>query len=157
MAKQAIMETTKGTIHLELFDQDCPGVVGNFEKLASEGFYDGLTFHRVIPDFMVQGGCPEGTGTGGPGYNVDCEIVPVHKHTKGALSMAHSGSCKHDKSTGEKQSGECSNGSQFFITHLPTAHLDGVHTVFGRVTEGQDIVDSIEQGDKMTSVKVASP
>ncbi len=93
MAKQAIMETTKGTIHLELFDQDCPGVVGNFEKLASEGFYDGLAFHRVIPDFMVQGGCPEGTGTGGPGYNVDCEIVPVHKHTKGALSMAHAGTC----------------------------------------------------------------
>ena len=155
MAKQATMETNKGTIKLELFDEDCPKIVGNFEKLVKDGYYDGLKFHRVISDFMVQGGCPQGTGTGGPGYTVDCEIVPSRKHGKGAFSMAHTGQCRHDPETGEKTGGECTNGSQFFITHLPTPHLDGVHTVFGQVVEGQDIVDQICKGDEMTKVEVS--
>lgn len=155
MTKHATMETSKGTIKLELFDGDCPKVVANFVKLAEEKYYDGLKFHRVINDFMVQGGCPKGTGTGGPGWSVDCEIVPSRKHGQGSLSMAHSGQCSHDPETGEKQGGECTNGSQFFITHVPTPHLDGVHTVFGQVTEGQDVVDQITQGDEMTTVMIS--
>ena len=155
MSKHAIMETNKGTIKLELFDEDCPKIVGNFEKLVKDGYYDGLKFHRVISDFMVQGGCPQGTGTGGPGYNVDCEIVPSRKHGQGSFSMAHTGQCSHDPETGKKLGGECTNGSQFFITHLPTPHLDGVHTVFGQVVEGQDVVDQICQGDEMTKVEVS--
>ena len=155
MAKHAIMETSKGTIKLELFDGDCPGIVGNFEKLVKDGYYDGLKFHRVISDFMVQGGCPQGTGTGGPGYSVDCEIVPSRKHGQGAFSMAHTGQCSHDPETGKKLGGECTNGSQFFITHCETPHLDGVHTVFGQVVEGQDIVDKICQGDEMSKVEVS--
>ena len=135
---QAIMETSKGAIHLELFDKDAPGTVKNFVTLAKKGFYDGKNFHRVIKNFMIQGGCPNGTGTGGPGYNIKCEINS-QKHTPGTLSMAHAG-----KDTG---------GSQFFITHVATPHLDGVHTVFGR-TADMAVVNAIAQGDKITSVKI---
>ena len=135
---KAIMETSKGTINLELFENDAPNTVKNFSDLAKTGYYDGLTFHRVIANFMIQGGCPDGTGSGGPGYKIDCEINP-QKHTPGTLSMAHAG-----PNTG---------GSQFFITHTATPHLDGVHTVFGR-TEDMDIVNSIEMGDTITSVTI---
>ena len=135
---KAIMETSKGTINLELFDADAPGTVKNFTDLAKKGFYNGLNFHRVISDFMIQGGCPTGTGTGGPGYKIKCEINK-QKHTPGTLSMAHAG-----KDTG---------GSQFFITHTSTPHLDGVHTVFGR-TADMAVVNKIEKGDKITSVKI---
>ncbi len=135
---QAIMETSKGTIHLDLFEKDAPGTVANFTKLAKSGFYDGLTFHRVIKNFMIQGGCPTGTGTGGPGYKIKCEIN-TQKHTPGTLSMAHAG-----KDTG---------GSQFFITHTATPHLDGVHTVFGR-TNDMAVVNAIQQNDKITSLKI---
>lgn len=159
MAKTATIETNRGTIHVNLFDKECPGTVANFEKLASQGFYDGQKWHRVISDFMIQGGDPYSktgagpVGTGGPGYKIDCELNPSLKHGKGVLSMAHAGTCKHDKA-GNKVSGACSNGSQFFITHTPTPHLDGVHTVFGQVTEGQNVVDSIKQGDEIRSIKV---
>ena len=135
---RAIMETEKGTIHLELFDQDAPKTVENFVTLANKGFYDDLTFHRVIPNFMIQGGCPLGTGTGGPGYKIKCEIND-NKHEAGTLSMAHAG-----RDTG---------GSQFFICHAPQAHLDGVHTTFGK-TEDMDVVNSIRAGDKILSVKI---
>lgn len=135
---RAIMETDKGTINLELFDQDAPKTVENFVSLANKGFYDGLSFHRVIPNFMIQGGCPLGTGTGGPGYKIDCEING-NKHEAGTLSMAHAG-----KNTG---------GSQFFICHAPQAHLDGVHTTFGK-TENMDVVNAIEKGDKIISLKI---
>lgn len=138
--KTAKIETAHGTLTIELFEKDAPGTVANFEKLSKEGFYDGLTFHRVIPNFMIQGGCPNGTGTGGPGYKIPCEIND-NKHLRGTLSMAHAG-----PNTG---------GSQFFICHDPQPHLDGVHTVFGRVTEGVDIVDKVRQGDKMTKVTVS--
>jgi peptidyl-prolyl cis-trans isomerase B (cyclophilin B) len=132
------METDKGTITLEMFDDDAPGTVQNFVDLANNGFYDGLNFHRVIPNFMVQGGCPKGNGTGGPGYTIKCEINP-NKHEAGSLSMAHRG-----PDTG---------GSQFFICHSPQPHLDGVHTVFGK-TEDMDVVNAIRQGDKIVSVKI---
>lgn len=138
--KKAIIETDKGTIVLELFEKDAPNTVANFVKLIHEGFYDGLKFHRVISNFMIQGGCPIGNGTGGPGYKIKCEINP-RKHLKGTLSMAHAG-----KDTG---------GSQFFITHSPQPHLDGVHTVFGQVIEGMDVVNKIKQGDVMKKVTVA--
>ncbi len=135
---RAIMETAKGTINLELFDQDAPNTVANFVKLSKDGFYDDLNFHRVIPNFMVQGGCPQGTGTGGPGYKIDCEIND-NKHQAGSLSMAHAG-----KNTG---------GSQFFICHEAQSHLDGIHTVFGK-TEDMDVVNAIEKGDKIVSVTI---
>ncbi|MDB9528902.1 peptidylprolyl isomerase [Oscillatoria sp. CS-180] len=135
---RAIMETDKGTINLELFDADAPNTVKNFVDLSQAGFYDGLKFHRVIPNFMIQGGCPKGTGTGGPGYTIKCEIND-NKHVAGSLSMAHRG-----PDTG---------GSQFFICHEPQPHLDGVHTVFGK-TEDMDVVNSIKQGDKINSVKI---
>jgi cyclophilin family peptidyl-prolyl cis-trans isomerase len=126
----AKMNTTHGTIALELFDDDAPETVGNFKKLASDGFYDGIIFHRVIPDFMIQGGCPEGTGTGGPGYTFKDEIND-HKVVRGALAMANAG--------------PDTNGSQFFIVTTDAAPwLDGKHTVFGRVADGMDAVDSIE-------------
>jgi len=137
--KKAIIETDKGNIEIALFDKEAPNTVKNFEKLANSGFYNGLKFHRVIPNFMIQGGDPKGDGTGGPGYTIKCEINP-RKHTAGALSMAHAG-----KDTG---------GSQFFITHAPQPHLDGKHTVFGQVEKGQDVVNKIKQGDKMKKVKV---
>ncbi len=140
--KTATIETDKGTIKLELHDDKTPKTVGNFEKLAADGFYDGLTFHRVIEDFMVQAGCPKGTGTGGPGYQFEDEFHPELKHDgPGVLSMANAG--------------PNTNGSQFFITHVPCPHLDGKHSVFGRVIEGQDVVDSIRQGDKMNKVTVS--
>lgn len=141
--KKATIKTEKGDIELELFAEQAPKTVANFEKLANDGFYDGLTFHRVIEDFMIQGGCPEGTGTGGPGYTFEDEIVPELKHdSPGVLSMANSG--------------PNTNGSQFFITHVPTAWLDGKHTVFGKVLgDGQSVVDAIEGGDKMEKVVVS--
>ena len=135
---RAIMETDKGTINLELFDQDAPNTVANFVKLSKDGFYDDLNFHRVIPNFMVQGGCPHGTGTGGPGYKINCDINP-NKHEAGSLSMAHAG-----KNTG---------GSQFFICHESQPHLDGIHTVFGK-TEDMDVVNAIAKGDKIKSVTI---
>src|SRR5438270_8255506 len=126
----AKMNTTQGTISLELFDEEAPKTVANFRKLADEHFYDGIIFHRVIPDFMIQGGCPKGTGTGGPGYTFEDEINH-HKIVRGALAMANAG--------------PNTNGSQFFIVTAPAAPwLDGKHTVFGRVTDGMDAVDSIE-------------
>lgn len=137
---KAIMETDKGTINLDLFDQDAPKTVQNFVDLANKGFYDGLSFHRVIPNFMIQGGCPKGTGTGGPGYTIKCEINN-NKHQAGTLSMAHAG-----RDTG---------GSQFFICHAPQPHLDGVHTTFGQ-TQDMDVVNAIRQGDKILSVKIAA-
>jgi peptidyl-prolyl cis-trans isomerase B (cyclophilin B) len=128
-------------ILIEFFPEEAPGTVANFEKLANEGFYNGLTFHRVIPGFVAQGGCPSGTGTGGPGYSIKCETAGnPHKHVAGSLSMAHAG-----KDTG---------GSQFFIVHEPQPHLNGVHTVFGQVTEGMDSVLRIRQNDVMKEVKV---
>lgn len=140
--KTAKIETAHGTMTLELYDKEAPGTVANFEKLANDHFYDGLTFHRVIPDFMIQGGCPNGTGTGGPGYKIPCETAGnPHKHLRGTLSMAHAG-----KDTG---------GSQFFICHSPQPHLDGKHTVFGRVTDGVEIVDKVRGGDKMLKVTVS--
>lgn len=149
-----IIETSGGEIRFELFLDKTPKTVESFSKLAAKGFYDGLTFHRVVPDFVIQGGCPDGTGRGGPGYKFDCEIVPGLKHGRGALSMAHSGQCKHDPKTGSKISGFCTNGSQFFITHRATPHLDGVHTVFGKVTAGQEVVDAVKQGDKILSIRI---
>jgi len=159
--KTATIVTSRGTITLKLFDQECPGTVLNFENLANSKFYDGQKWHRVIKDFMIQGGDPlsskggPAVGTGGPGYKIECEIRPKLKHGKGALSMAHSGSCEHDPATGRKLSGICSNGSQFFITHGPTPHLDGIHTVFGQVTSGQDVVEAIKQNDEIVSIRVA--
>tara|TARA_B100001765_G_scaffold199935_1_gene152272 strand:+ start:208 stop:636 length:429 start_codon:yes stop_codon:yes gene_type:complete len=136
--KKAIMKTEKGDIHIEFFDEDAPSTVKNFKNLIQDGFYDGLNFHRVIPNFVIQGGCPNGTGTGGPGYHIPCEIN-TQKHLAGSLSMAHAG-----KDTG---------GSQFFICHSPQPHLDGVHTVFGQ-TSDMDVVNSIEPGDTIISVSV---
>ena len=153
MAKQVTFETNKGTIVAELYEKEAPGTVSNFEKLANSGFYDGVKFHRVIPDFVVQGGDPYSkggehakgpVGTGGPGWTIKCETKGnPHKHEKGSLSMAHAG-----KDTG---------GSQFFIvlSEANTKHLNGVHTVFGKVTEGIDVVDQIRQNDSMTKVRVA--
>ncbi len=139
--KVATFETDKGTIKVELFDEQTPKTVGNFESLCEKKFYDGLTFHRVIADFMIQGGCPEGTGRGGPGYKFEDEFDPALKHDgPGVLSMANAG--------------PNTNGSQFFITHVACPHLDGKHSVFGKVIEGQDVVDSIQQGDKMNTVTV---
>jgi len=140
--KTATITTGKGTIRIRLHDDKAPQTCANFEKLAGEGFYDGLTFHRVIADFMVQGGCPEGTGFGGPGYRFDDEFHPDLKHDgPGVLSMANSG--------------PNTNGSQFFITHVATPHLDGKHTVFGHVVEGQDVVDGIRKGDVMEKVTIS--
>lgn len=130
-----------GQVKILLHHNEAPGTVANFEKLANEGFYNGLTFHRVIPGFVAQGGCPHGTGTGGPGYTIKCETAGnPHKHERGVLAMAHAG-----KNTG---------GSQFYITYDAFPHLDGVHTVFGKVVEGMEHVDKVKQGDKMTEVKV---
>ncbi len=145
--KTAVFETARGTIELELFAEEAPNTVANFEKLANAAFYDGTTFHRVIANFMIQGGDPYSktgkgrVGTGGPGYTIKCETHRnVHKHVAGTLSMAHAG-----KDTG---------GSQFFICHTPQAHLDGVHTVFGQVTKGMDVVSAIRQNDQVNSVRV---
>ena len=140
--KVATIETNKGTIRVQLFDDKVPKTVANFEKLAGDGFYNGLKFHRVIEDFMIQTGCPKGNGTGDAGYKFDDEFHPDLKHKgPGILSMANSG--------------PNTNGSQFFITHVATPWLDGKHSVFGEVIEGQDVVNTIAQGDSMTSVTVA--
>ncbi len=149
MSKTATIETDKGTIVADLFDEEAPGTVANFEKLANSEFYDGTRFHRVISNFMIQGGDPLSRdpnnrrgGTGGPGYTIKCETHRnTHRHEAGTLSMAHAG-----KDTG---------GSQFFICHSPQRHLDGVHTVFGQVREGMDVVNSIRQNDVITSIRVA--
>ena len=139
--KTAVISTKYGDIKLELFDDKTPKTCANFEKLALEGFYDGLIFHRVIADFMIQGGCPLGTGTGGPGYAFEDEFHPDLKHdSPGILSMANAG--------------PNTNGSQFFITHVPCDWLDGKHTVFGKVIEGQDIVDHVEAGDEILKITV---
>ena len=139
----AVMSTTKGDINLKLHADKVPSTVANFANLAERGFYDGLSFHRVINDFMVQGGCPEGSGRGGPGYRFGDEIDPTLKHdAPGKLSMANAG--------------PNTNGSQFFITHVPTPWLDGKHAVFGEVasSEDQDVVNSIVQGDKINKVTI---
>ncbi|MFW6347875.1 MAG: peptidylprolyl isomerase [Cyclonatronaceae bacterium] len=142
--KIAHIHTDHGTMKVEFFEKDAPNTVDNFIKLSEKGFYDGLSFHRVIPDFVVQGGCPNGTGTGGPGYSIDCELEGDHQyHDRGVLSMAHAG-----RNTG---------GSQFFICHSRnnTSHLDRQHTVFGKVVENVDVVDKIRQGDKITKIEVS--
>jgi peptidyl-prolyl cis-trans isomerase B (cyclophilin B) len=142
--KTATIELEQGgSMTFELFDKEAPGTVANFEKLSNSGFYDGLTFHRVIPGFVAQGGCPDGTGAGGPGYTIKCEVDNnPHQHKRGALSMAHAG-----KDTG---------GSQFFIVHdrKTTAHLDGRHTVFGQILSGEEYIDRIAQQDRMKSIRV---
>jgi len=135
----ATIETEKGNLVLELFANDIPMTVNNFVFLARDGFYDGLTFHRVVSDFVVQGGCPIGDGTGGPGYRFDDEITE-HTHVAGALSMANSGAN--------------TNGSQFFITYTPQHHLDGHHSVFGQLVEGMDVMERIEQGDVMIRITI---
>ncbi|HWQ88774.1 MAG TPA: peptidylprolyl isomerase [Desulfitobacteriaceae bacterium] len=141
MTKGKIEMANGQIISLEFFDESAPGTVANFVKLAKSGFYNGLTFHRVIPGFVAQGGCPLGNGTGGPGYTIKCETEGnKQKHLRGALSMAHAG-----KDTG---------GSQFFICYDSFPHLDGVHTVFGRVVDGMDAVDQIKAGDKIKSIDI---
>ncbi|MCK4661829.1 MAG: peptidylprolyl isomerase [Bacteroidales bacterium] len=141
--KKAEINTEKGTMIVKFFEKDAHGTVENFIKLSKQGFYDGLTFHRVIPDFVIQGGCPDGTGMGGPGYTIKCELDGDNQyHDKGVLSMAHSG-----RDTG---------GSQFFIcfNRENTSHLDKKHTVFGKVTEGLEVIDKIKQGDKILTIKI---
>ena len=141
--KKAKMITDKGTMVIEFYEKDAPGTVENFIKLSEKGFYDGLTFHRVLPDFVIQGGDPSGNGSGGPGYSIDCETSGDNQyHDRGVLSMAHAG-----KNTG---------GSQFFVCHSRnnTSHLDGVHTCFGKVIEGVDTVDEIREGYKIQKIEI---
>ena len=136
--------TEKGTMKIEFYDNDAPIAVANFVKLSKSGFYDGLTFHRVLPGFVIQGGCPKGTGSGGPGYHIKCELTGGNQfHDRGVLSMAHAG-----RDTG---------GSQFFIvlTRAQTTHLDRKHTCFGKVVEGLDIIEQIRQGDKILKITIA--
>ncbi|MGP7815812.1 peptidylprolyl isomerase [Niallia sp. 01092] len=142
MAKKGYILMQNGEkIEFELYPNEAPGTVANFEKLIKEGFYDGLTFHRVIPGFVSQGGCPNGTGAGGPGYTIKCETEGnPHKHVEGVLSMAHAG-----RDTG---------GSQFFIVHDPQPHLNGVHTVFGKVTSNIAAVKAMRNGDVMEKVEI---
>jgi cyclophilin family peptidyl-prolyl cis-trans isomerase len=140
---QGKIHTNKGVLTFELYDDATPIAAGNFKKLVSDGYYDGLKFHRVIPNFMIQGGCPDGTGAGGPGYSINCETnADKQFHDKGVMSMAHRG-----KNTG---------GSQFFICHnrQGTQHLDGVHTCFGKIIDGLDIIDEIKGGDIMEKVEI---
>ncbi len=143
--KIAIIHTEKGDMKLELFGDEAPITVCNFANLANEGFYKDLSFHRVIPNFVIQGGCPYGNGVGGPGYEIVCECdEQSHKHLRGTLSMAHAG-----RDTG---------GSQFFVCHSPQPHLDGVHTVFGQISsedkESLEVLDSIRQGDKIIDIEI---
>lgn len=143
MSKTAEIHTKKGVMKIEFFEKDAPNTVKNFTDLAKKGFYDGLTFHRVIPNFVIQGGCPKGTGAGGPGYNIKCELEGDNQyHDRGVLSMAHAG-----RNTG---------GSQFFICHSRdnTSHLDKNHTVFGKVVEGLEVIDQMKEGDVMEKVVV---
>lgn len=138
---KAEIHTEKGVMKVQFYDEDAPGTVANFIKLSKQGFYDGLTFHRVIPNFVIQGGCPKGTGVGGPGYTIPCELTGNNQyHDRGVLSMAHAG-----RNTG---------GSQFFICHsrTQTAHLDRHHTCFGKVYEGLDVIDAIRQGDVIEKI-----
>jgi peptidyl-prolyl cis-trans isomerase B (cyclophilin B) len=138
---QAVFDTSKGTIRVNLMPDEAPVTVANFVNLVGRGYYNGLKFHRVIADFMVQGGCPQGSGTGGPGYQFEDEFVKALRHDKpGKLSMANAG--------------PGTNGSQFFITHVATTWLDGKHSVFGKVLEGQEVVNTIQQGDVMEKVTV---
>jgi len=137
------ISTDKGDMIAELYDNETPITVNNFKDLIGKKFYDGLNFHRVIPNFVIQGGCPNGTGSGGPGYNIPCEVTaPKQFHDRGVLSMAHAG-----RNTG---------GSQFFVCHnrQGTAHLDGNHTCFGKVNEGLEVIDSIQSGDKINSITI---
>ncbi|MFN0032842.1 MAG: peptidylprolyl isomerase [Flavobacteriales bacterium] len=141
--KQAIIHTEKGDMKIEFYHADAPNTVANFIKLIESGYYDGLTFHRVIPDFVIQGGCPNGTGTGGPGYKINCELDGGNQyHDRGVLSMAHAG-----RNTG---------GSQFFVCHsrTNTAHLDRNHTCFGKVVEGLDVIDAIVAGDRINKMEI---
>ena len=140
MALTATIDTDRGPIKLELYPEKAPLTVANFVNLAKRGFYDGLNFHRVIDSFMIQGGCPQGRGTGGPGYKFEDETRNGVPHQRGSLSMANAG--------------PNTNGSQFFITHIKTDWLDGKHTVFGKVTEGLDVVDAVKQGDLITKVTI---
>ena len=140
MSLIANFATDRGTIRVELAPDKAPLTVANFVNLAKHGFYDGLNFHRVIPDFMIQGGCPEGSGRGGPGYRFEDEASNGLRHERGVLSMANAG--------------PNTNGSQFFITHVATPWLDGKHTVFGKVVEGLEVVDAVRQGDTIKSVKI---
>jgi peptidyl-prolyl cis-trans isomerase B (cyclophilin B) len=140
---KAEIKTQKGTMKVEFYDEDAPNTVANFVKLSKDGYYDGLTFHRVIPNFVVQGGCPNGDGRGGPGYTIDCELDGDNQyHDRGVMSMAHAG-----RNTG---------GSQFFICHSRdnTAHLDGNHTCFAKVVEGLDVIDDINEGDKIEAIVI---
>lgn len=142
--KTAEIKTDKGIMKVEFYEKDAPNTVANFLKLSKEGFYNGLTFHRVMPDFVIQGGCPDGTGAGGPGYAIDCELDGENQyHDRGVLSMAHAG-----RNTG---------GSQFFICHSRnnTAHLDRNHTCFGKVVEGLEVIDEIKRGDKIESITIS--
>ncbi len=141
-ALKAVFATSKGTIHVELFPDKAPLTVAHFVNLAQRGYYDGLNFHRVIPDFMIQGGCPDGTGRGGPGYRFEDETRNGVRHDRGVLSMANAG--------------PNTNGSQFFITHVPTPWLDGKHTVFGKVVAADDqkVVDAIKGGDVIDKVRI---
>ena len=140
MSLFATFDTDRGPIKLELYPDKAPLTVANFVNLARRGFYDGLNFHRVIADFMIQGGCPEGSGRGGPGYRFEDETGNGVRHERGVLSMANAG--------------PNTNGSQFFITHVATPWLDGKHTVFGKVVEGLDVVDAVRQGDTIKSVRI---
>lgn len=140
---KAIIKTEKGDLTVQFYDEDAPNTVANFKKLAKEGFYNNVTFHRVIPNFVIQGGDPTGTGAGGPGYSIDCELTGNNQyHDRGVLSMAHRG-----RNTG---------GSQFFICHsrTNTAHLDRNHTCFGKVVENVDAIDDIRQGDKILGIDI---
>lgn len=142
--KTAEIITQKGTMKVEFYEKDAPNTVKNFIDLAEKGYYDGLNFHRVIPNFVIQGGCPTGTGAGGPGYTIDCELEGENQyHDRGVLSMAHAG-----RNTG---------GSQFFICHgrQNTQHLDRQHTCFGKVVEGLEVIDEIRAGDKIEKIKVS--
>ncbi|MEL1265043.1 peptidylprolyl isomerase [Pseudoxanthomonas putridarboris] len=141
MSLTATFDTARGPIVIELYPDKAPLTVANFVNLAKRGFYDGLNFHRVIADFMIQGGCPEGSGRGGPGYRFEDETSNGVRHERGVLSMANAG--------------PNTNGSQFFITHVPTPWLDGKHTVFGKVVEGLDVVDAVRQGDLISKVTIA--
>jgi peptidyl-prolyl cis-trans isomerase B (cyclophilin B) len=141
--KKAEIHTEKGVMKVEFYHDDAPGTVKNFVNLAESGYYDGLNFHRVIPNFVIQGGCPDGTGAGGPGYQIDCELDGDNQfHDRGVLSMAHAG-----RNTG---------GSQFFVCHSRenTAHLDRNHTCFGKVVDGVDVIDDIREGDKIVKVVI---
>jgi peptidyl-prolyl cis-trans isomerase B (cyclophilin B) len=143
--KKAIISTERGVMTVEFYEKDAPNTVKNFIDLVEKGFYNGLTFHRVIPDFVIQGGCPNGTGSGGPGYTINCELTGENQyHDRGVLSMAHAG-----RNTG---------GSQFFICHSRknTSHLDRQHTCFGKVVDGLDVIDAIRQGDKMLSIEIVN-